>query len=70
MHWAVPADPRVPWDRAARLPLTPSADVRKAAAVACYVSQLSPLSDAPADAAVVPPDVLAHFTRTSEVFFR
>ena len=69
-HWAVPADSRVPWDRADRLTLSPSAQARKAAAVACYVSQLSPLSDAPADAAVVPPHMLAHFTRTSEVFFR
>ena len=40
-HWAGPADPRVPWDRALRIPLTPEAAAAKRAAVGCFASQVS-----------------------------
>lgn len=68
-HWAQPQDPRVPWARALRLPLDPDAQRRKRAALACYPSQTEPLGPGPEDAAVVPPAVLAHFLRPSEVLF-
>ncbi len=35
-HWASPADPRVPWDRALRVPLPPRAAGRKRAAITCF----------------------------------
>jgi LmbE family N-acetylglucosaminyl deacetylase len=64
-HWASPADPRVPWHRALRVPLPPSAAARKRAAIGRFASQtedrgggLGPvLSDA----------MIAHFTRGAEV---
>lgn len=68
-NWAVPADPRLPWDRAYRIPLPAFAGERKRAALACYPSQTEPLGPAPEDAAVVPPQVLAHFLRDDEVLF-
>ncbi|HEY0934668.1 MAG TPA: PIG-L family deacetylase [Trebonia sp.] len=67
-HWAVPADPRVPWDRALRIPLPPRAVARKRAAITCFASQtqdrghgLGPVLD---------PGTIAHFTRSVEVLFR
>lgn len=68
-HWAVPDDPRVPWERAQRLPLTPAARRRKRAALACYPSQTQPLGPCAEDAAVVPPSDLAHFLRAEEHVF-
>jgi LmbE family N-acetylglucosaminyl deacetylase len=41
-HWAEPDDPRVPWNRMVRLPLTVPALHRKAHAIEAHVSQLSP----------------------------
>lgn len=69
-HWARPGDPRVPWRRAARIPLDPGAAARKRAALHCFASQLLPLGDAPADAAVLPPGEVAHFLRDYEVVLR
>lgn len=68
-NWAVPDDPRLPWDRAHRLPLPEPALRCKRAALSCYPSQTEPLGPAPEDAAVVPPGVLAHFLRDDEVLF-
>ena len=68
-HWARPGDPRVPWERALRLPLSPDALRRKQDALACYPSQTEPLGPAPEDAAVVPPSDLAYFLRPEEVVF-
>ena len=68
-HWARPDDPRLPWARALRLPLPPDARRRKLAALACYPSQTEPLSNAPEDAAIVAPTVLAHFLRPEEQLF-
>jgi LmbE family N-acetylglucosaminyl deacetylase len=66
-HWARPGDDRVPWSRARRLDLDGEARERKAAAVACFASQLRPLGPAPEDGPVLPPQVLAHFARDHEV---
>jgi LmbE family N-acetylglucosaminyl deacetylase len=62
-HWARPADPHVPWDRAAQVPLPPAVAERKRAAIGCFTSQL----DGPDP--ILPPGVVAHFTRAKEVLF-
>ncbi|MER8016894.1 PIG-L deacetylase family protein [Streptomyces griseoluteus] len=68
-HWARPGDPRVPWAQAARIALPPGAQARKRAAVDRFVTQIRPLGDAPQDAAVLPPDEVAHHLRAWEVVF-
>ena len=65
-HWGTPA--QLPWPRMARLDLDDAAHTAKRAAIASHVSQHSALSDAPGDEAIVPPHVLAHFTRAAEAF--
>jgi LmbE family N-acetylglucosaminyl deacetylase len=63
-HWAAPEDPRIPWDR---LRIVRSIDrERKSAAISMFVSQVEALGDAPEDAAILPPPVLAHFSRSFE----
>lgn len=62
-HWAVPGDPRFPWDDVRLVDVSEQLD-RKAEAVARFASQLEPRGDA---GPVLPPDVLAHFTRPWEV---
>ncbi|MHA6765211.1 PIG-L deacetylase family protein [Streptacidiphilus sp. PAMC 29251] len=69
-HWAGPGDPRVPWHRAARIPLGAEDRRRKRAALDCFVSQLTPLGPEPADAAVLPPAEIAHFLRDYETVLR
>jgi LmbE family N-acetylglucosaminyl deacetylase len=69
-HWAAPDDPRVPWSSAHRVALPPAVRRAKRAAVASFVTQVQPLGPAPADRAVLPPEVLAHFDRDLEVLFR
>lgn len=69
-HWARPGDPRVPWDRAARVDLPPAARAAKAAAVRCFTSQIADLGPDPADAAVLPPEELAHHLRDTELVLR
>jgi LmbE family N-acetylglucosaminyl deacetylase len=67
-HWARPHDLRVPWHRAAVLPLTEVAADRKKAALARFISQLEPRG---ADlAAVLPAQEIAHHTRTFETVMR
>ncbi|QKW25807.1 PIG-L family deacetylase [Streptomyces seoulensis] len=66
-HWAHPADPRVPWERAARIPLPPAAQDRKRAAIDRFASQIRPLGPDPEDDAVLPPHELAHHLRGWEV---
>ncbi|GAA2616492.1 PIG-L deacetylase family protein [Paractinoplanes durhamensis] len=68
-HWAYPDDPDVPWDRARRVDLPPAAQAAKAAAIAAFPSQIAPLGPAEADAAILPPHVLARFARPFEVIF-
>lgn len=67
-HWAMPADPLVPWWRARRLPLTRVEATRKRWAVRAFASQTQPLSDQPGDEAILPPSTLARFDRGDEVF--
>jgi LmbE family N-acetylglucosaminyl deacetylase len=66
-HWAAPGDPRVAWER---LRIVRDIDVEaKAAAVAQFVSQIEPIGPSRADAAILPPSVLAHFARSHELVF-
>lgn len=69
-HWATPDDPRVPWHTAHRVDLPPAVQTAKRAAVARFVTQVRPLGPDPADRAVLPAGVLAHFDRELEVLFR
>ncbi|MET7801912.1 PIG-L deacetylase family protein [Streptomyces decoyicus] len=69
-HWARPGDPRVPWADAARISLPPTALTRKASAISRFTSQISPLGPEPGDAAILPPEELAHHLRAVEVVFR
>ncbi|MEV6631657.1 PIG-L family deacetylase [Actinoplanes sp. NPDC051470] len=68
-HWARPDDPDVPWHRARVIDLTPAAIAAKSAAIAAFPSQIAPLGPDPADAAILPPHVLARFARPFEVVF-
>lgn len=68
-HWAVPGDPRLPWDRARRVVLSRWARDRKEQALRCFLSQVEPVGPAPGDAPVLGPGDLAHFTRPDEVVF-
>jgi LmbE family N-acetylglucosaminyl deacetylase len=67
-HWASPADPRVPWDRAVCVPLTPDAAARKRAAISSFTSQTEDRGDGLGP--VLSPAMIAHFTRTMEVLLR
>jgi LmbE family N-acetylglucosaminyl deacetylase len=67
-HWARPGDPLVPWERAVRIPLPPSAAGRKRAAIRCFASQTRDRGDGLGP--VLTPGVIAHFTRAIEVLFR
>ncbi|MFG2208664.1 PIG-L deacetylase family protein [Streptomyces sp. NPDC048638] len=69
-HWARPDDPRVPWTKAARIVLPHTALERKAAAISRFTSQVSPLGPEPGDAAILPPEEIAHHLRAAEVVFR
>jgi LmbE family N-acetylglucosaminyl deacetylase len=63
-HWARPADRRLPWDRAVRVPLPPAVADRKQAAIDCFTSQFEEPEP------ILPPGILAHFARPQEVLFR
>ncbi|MEU1535795.1 PIG-L deacetylase family protein [Streptomyces fagopyri] len=66
-HWARPDDLRVPWHRTAVVSLPEAAAVRKKAAVARFTSQLEPRGHA---GPVLPPEEMAHHTRTFETVIR
>ncbi len=68
-HWAVPGDPRVPWERAVRLDLPPAVQTAKRHAVEAYRSQLDP-DPALEVGAVLPPPHLKRLLRPFEVFLR
>jgi LmbE family N-acetylglucosaminyl deacetylase len=68
-HWAEPGDPRVPWWQARRVLLPDDVRDAKRAAIAAFETQVNPLSDDPADAAILPPNVQARFTRDVEFVF-
>ena len=67
-HWAEPGDHRVPWRRACQIALPAEIADRKRSAIDAFVSQLT---DREAGVGpVVPPDIVAHFTRRQEVLLR
>ena len=67
-HWAEPGDHRVPWNRASQIILPAEIADRKRSAIDAFVSQLT---DREAGLGpVVPPDIVAHFTRRQEVIMR
>ena len=68
-HWATPGDPAVPWSRARRLDLAGDVRNAKSRALSEFHSQTAPLGPRPEDAPVLPPHILARFTRPYEVFF-
>jgi LmbE family N-acetylglucosaminyl deacetylase len=68
-HWAEPEDARVPWWQARRIALPDDVRDAKRAAAAAFTTQVSPLSDDPADAAILPPNVLIRLTRDVEFVF-
>jgi LmbE family N-acetylglucosaminyl deacetylase len=67
-HWLRPGDPAIPWARARSLQLTATERDAKAAAIATFTSQLKP--GPRGEAPILPDEVLAHFSRDTEVFFR
>jgi LmbE family N-acetylglucosaminyl deacetylase len=67
-HWAKPADRRVPWPRACRIPLTADVATLKADAIQAFASQLT--DRAGAAGPVLAPGIVAHFTRRQEVLLR
>lgn len=68
-HWSFPGDPDVPWDRARTVHPPRECVTHKRAAVAEFVTQITDLSDDPADRAVLPAHVLAHLQRDHETVF-
>ncbi|MEO5873377.1 MAG: PIG-L family deacetylase, partial [Streptosporangiaceae bacterium] len=67
-HWARPGDARLPWDRAVQIPLPLTDRMRKRTAIGYFSSQLE-VRGGGLDA-VLPPGIVAHFTREQEVLFR
>ncbi|SDW66739.1 N-acetylglucosaminyl deacetylase, LmbE family [Amycolatopsis xylanica] len=67
-HWLADDDPAIPWSRAFAYPLDQHEQAGKAAAVAAFASQLKP--GPRGEDPILPPEVLAHFARDTEVFFR
>ncbi|WP_439380137.1 bifunctional PIG-L family deacetylase/class I SAM-dependent methyltransferase [Amycolatopsis lexingtonensis] len=67
-HWLRPDDPAIPWARARSLGLTAAERSAKAAAIAAFPSQLEP--GPRGEDPILPDEVLAHFARDTEVFFR
>ena len=69
-HWAEPGDPRVPWSYARRGSCCPTTSTTpNGRRSRPFETQINPLSDDPADAAILPPHVLARLTRDVEVVF-
>ena len=66
-HWAAPADPVTPWERARTVRLPPPVQEAKARAVDAFATQTQPIGPLAADAPVLPPYVLARFARPYEV---
>ena len=67
-HWARPADPRLPWDRARRLDLSPRVQEHKRHAVQAFRSQLEPDPSTGA-AAILRDSTVARAARPFEVMF-
>ncbi|MEV1021081.1 PIG-L family deacetylase [Streptomyces sp. NPDC050264] len=69
-HWAAPDDPRVPWQTAQRVQLPPHIRALKRAAIDRFTTQIHPLGPGPDEAAILPPEELAHHLRPTEVLFQ
>jgi LmbE family N-acetylglucosaminyl deacetylase len=67
-HWHAPDDPAIPWARAFGHSLTADEQSHKATAIEAFTSQVTPGPHG--ECPILPPEVLAHFRRDSEVFFR
>lgn len=68
-HWSHPNDDDVPWGRALTVDLDDRAQACKNAAVQHFTTQIEPLSDHPADRAVLPPHILERLLRSYELVF-
>lgn len=68
-HWATPGDARVPWSTARSIALPAQAYRAKLAAVECFTSQITALSAADEDAALLTAGMLERLCRTREVVF-
>jgi hypothetical protein len=66
-HATTPDDNVLPWPRARAISLPPDVVARKAAAIDEFHTQVRPIGPDPQDAAVLPPRVLEHFQRDTEV---
>ena len=66
-HWAAPADMRVPWTSAVRIPFPAAVAARKDAAIKCFTSQLEARDDGLGP--VLTPGMLEHFRRRFEILF-
>ena len=66
-HWGDPDDVGAA-PQLARLDLAPPVHAAKQRALSCHVSQHAALSERAGDEAILPPGVLAHFTRPFECF--
>jgi LmbE family N-acetylglucosaminyl deacetylase len=67
-HWARPGDRRVPWPRACQVALTADVAAKKKAVIGAFASQLTGRESAACP--VLPPGIVAHFTRLLEVMLR
>ena len=67
-HWARPGDRRVPWPQACQVPLSADVAAKKKAAIGAFASQLTGREGAAGP--VLPPGIVAHFTRPLEVLLR
>jgi LmbE family N-acetylglucosaminyl deacetylase len=65
-HWSRPADPRVPWHAAHRIPLAHAAIAAKTHAVGAFTTQIADIDGT----TILPPSALARFERPFEVLFR
>lgn len=68
-HWTLPGDNPERWARAGRVDIPADIAARKRAALQCFSTQIAPLDDDDAETVILPPNVLAHFERSYEVFF-
>ena len=67
-HWAKPGDRRVPWPQAYQVTLSADVAAKKKAAIGAFASQLTGREGAAGP--VLPPGIVARFTRPLEVLLR
>lgn len=67
-HWARPGDPQIPWHTAVRVALPRPVAARKRRAIGCFASQLRDRGAGLGP--VLSAGIVAHFARTTEVFFQ